>query len=238
VWLQAGVVVEGVFEWTVAGTAQGGVISPLMANVFLHVLDAGLSARGAGELVRYVDDGVVLCRGAVQAEHVLVAVDEILSSLGLRLHTDKTKVVDLGDGWEGLDFFGCHFRACMSGRLWEQRRVIRYCLHRWPSRRAMNRLRDKICGRTGRNRAGRGIREVIADLNPVLRGWGSYFRTGNAAEKFCQVDDYVVKRLWRLMVKKRGRNLRAGKSWVWTEEWFNGQGLHRLRGTICYPRAA
>jgi RNA-directed DNA polymerase len=232
------VVVEGVFEWTVAGIAQGGVISPLVANVFLRVLGTGLSAGGAGELVRYVDDGVVLCCGVVQAGHVLVAVGEILSSLGLWLRMDKTKVVDLGEGWEGLDFFGCHFRACVSGWLWEQRRVIRCYLHRWPSWRAMNRLRDKICGRTGRIRAGWGIREVIADLNPVLRGWGNYFRTGNVAEKFCQVDDYVVKRLWRLMVKKRGRNLRVGKSWVWTEEWFNGQGLHRLRGTICYLRAA
>jgi RNA-directed DNA polymerase len=114
-WLQAGVMVEGVLERTVAGTPQGGVISPLMANIFLHVLDTELSARGAGELVRYADDGVLLCRSAVQAEHALAAVDEILSSLGLRLHTDKTKVVDLREGREGLDFLGCHFRARMSG---------------------------------------------------------------------------------------------------------------------------
>jgi RNA-directed DNA polymerase len=237
-WLQAGVLVEGVLERTVAGTPQGGCISPLMANIFLHVLDTELARRNVGELVRYADDGVVLCRSAVQANTAMAAVDEILSSLGLRLHPDKTKVVDLREGREGLDFLGCHFRARMSGRLWEQKRVIRYYLHRWPSQRAMNRLRDKIRDRTGRNRVGRDIREVIADLNPVLRGWGNYFRTGNAADKFRQVDDYVVKRLWRLMVKKRGRNLRAGTSWVWTEEWFNGHGLHRLRGTICYPKAA
>jgi RNA-directed DNA polymerase len=223
---------------TVAGTLQGGCISPLMANIFLHVLDTELARRNVGELVRYADDGVVLCRSAAQANTAMAAVDEILSSLGLRLHPDKTKVVDLREGREGLDFLGCHFRARMSGRLWEQKRVIRYYLHRWPSQRAMNRLRDKIRDRTGRNRVGRDIREVIADLNPVLRGWGNYFRTGNAADKFRQVDDYVVKRLWRLMVKKRGRNLRAGTSWVWTEEWFNGHGLHRLRGTIRYPKAA
>ena len=64
----------------------------------------------------------------------------------------------------------CHFRARMSGRLWEQRRVVRYYLHRWPSQQAMNRLRDKVRARTGRNRAGADIREVIADLNPLLRG--------------------------------------------------------------------
>jgi len=237
-WLQAGVMVEGVLERTVAGTPQGGVISPLLANIVLHVLDTELSRRQVGELVRYADDGVVLCRSAAQAEHALAAVGEILASLGLRLHPDKTKVVDLRSGREGLDFLGCHFRARMSGRLWEQRRIVRYYLHRWPSQRAMKRLRDKVRDRTGRNRVGLDIREVIADLNPVLRGWGNYFRTGNAADKFRQIDRYVVWRLFRLMVKKRGRNLRAGQADQWTEEWFNGHGLHRLRGTIRYPKAA
>ncbi len=237
-WLQAGVLVDGVTQRTVAGTPQGGVISPLLANIYLHVLDAELSARGVGELVRYADDGVVLCRSAAQAEHALVAVGEILASLGLRLHPDKTKVVDLREGREGLDFLGCHFRARMSGRLWEQRRIVRYYLHRWPSRTAMARLRDKIRDRTGRNRVGIDIRVIVAELTPILRGWGAYFRTGNAAEKFRQIDKYVVWRLFRLMCKKRGRNLRAGQADQWTEEWFNGHGLYRLRGTIQYPKAA
>jgi RNA-directed DNA polymerase len=237
-WLQAGVIVQGEFRRTVAGTPQGGVISPLLANIYLHVLDTEFSRRGLGELVRYADDGVVLCRSAAQARAALDAIREILGSLGLELHPDKTKAVDLRAGREGLDFLGCHFRARMSGRLWEQRRIVRYYLHRWPSQRAMKRLRDKVRDRTGRNRAGRDIREVIADLNPVLRGWGNYFRTGNAADKFRQADDYVVQRLRSLMVKKRGRNLHAGQADAWTEEWFNGHGLHRLRGTIRYPKAA
>ncbi len=216
----------------------GGVISPLLANIYLHVLDTELTRRDVGELVRYADDGVVLCRTRAQAEHALVAVGEILASLGLRLHPDKTKVVDLRDGREGLDFLGCHFRARMSGRLWEQKRIVRYYLHRWPSQTAMARLRAKVRDRTGRNRVGIDIREVIAELTPILRGWGNYFRTGNAADKFRQVDRYVCWRLFRLMVKKRGRNLRAGQADQWTEEWFNGHGLHRLRGTIRYPKAA
>lgn len=237
-WLQAGVMVEGVTQRTVAGTPQGGVISPLLANIYLHVLDTELAARGVGELVRYADDGVVLCRTAEQAEHALAAVGEILASLGLRLHPDKTKVVDLREGREGLDFLGCHFRARMSGRLWEQRRIVRYYLHRWPSQTAMARIRAKVRDRTGRNRVGLDIRDVIAELTPILRGWGNYFRTGNAADKFRQIDRYVWWRLFRLMVKKRGRNLRAGQADQWTEEWFNGHGLHRLRGTIRYPKAA
>jgi RNA-directed DNA polymerase len=238
-WLQAGVMVDGSVERTVAGTPQGGVISPLLSNIYLHVLDTELSARGVGELVRYADDGVVLCRTAAQAEAALGAVGEILTGLGLRLHPDKTRVVDLRQGREGLDFLGCHFHARMSGRLWEQRRIVRYYLHRWPSQKAMKRLREKVRARTGRNRVGvRDIRTVIEELNPILRGWGNYFRTGNAANKFRQVDRYVVGRLRTLMVKKRGRNLRAGQTRQWTEDWFNGLGLYRLRGTVRYPKTA
>jgi RNA-directed DNA polymerase len=237
-WLQAGVMTEQGLERTVAGTPQGGVISPLLASIYLHVLDTGLAARGVGELVRYADDGVVLCRTKAQAGAALDAVRGILAGLGLELHPGKTKVVDLREGREGPDFLGCHFHARMSGRLWEQKRIVRYYLHRWPSQRAMKRLREKVRDRTGRNRAGRDIREVIADLNPVLRGWGNYFRTGNAAAKFRQADDYVIWRLKRLMISKRGRNLRAGQSRQWDEDWFSGHGLHRLRGTIRYPRAA
>src|SRR6478609_11743216 len=114
-----------------SGTPQGGVISPLLANIYLHVLDTELSTRGVGEVVRYADDGVVLCRSAAQAEHALAALGEILAALGLRLHPDKTKVVDLRQGREGLDFLGCHFRARMSGRLCAQWRIVRYYLHRW-----------------------------------------------------------------------------------------------------------
>jgi RNA-directed DNA polymerase len=238
-WLQAGVMTEVGYERTVAGTPQGGVISPLLANIYLHVLDREFARRGAGELVRYADDGVALCRTKAQAQAALEAVRDILAVLGLEVHPGKTKIVDLRQGREGLDFLGCHFHARMSGRLWEQKRIIRYYLHRWPSQRSMKRLRAKVRDRTGRNRTGvKDIRDVIADLNPLLRGWGNYFRTGNAATKFRQADDYVVWRLRTLMVKKRGRNLRAGQADQWTEQWFNGHGLYRLRGTVRYPKAA
>ncbi|MEO3804183.1 reverse transcriptase domain-containing protein, partial [Nonomuraea sp. B1E8] len=237
-WLQAGVMAEGEVRRTVAGTPQGGVISPLLSNVYLHVLDTELTRRGVGELVRYADDGVVLCRSETQARAALQAVEGILASLGLRLHPDKTKIVDLREGREGLDFLGCHFRARFSGRSWVKYGTVRFYLHRWPSQTAMKRLRSKVRERTDRRRSGTDVRDVIADLNPVLRGWGNYFRTGNASREFLQIDDYVVWRLRRLMIKKRGRNLRAGQAAQWTEEWFNGHGLHRLRGTIRYPKAA
>jgi RNA-directed DNA polymerase len=99
------------------------VITPLLANIYLHVLDTGFSRRGLGELVRNADDGVVLCCSAAHARAALTAVGEILASLGLQPHPDKTKVADLRQGREGLDFPGCHFHARMSGRL---RGTIRY----------------------------------------------------------------------------------------------------------------
>jgi RNA-directed DNA polymerase len=237
-WVQAGVMVDGTLQRTVAGTPQGGVISPLLANIYLHAFDQQIQAAGLGELVRYADDGVIMCRTPEQAQAALEMVRDALADLGLELHPDKTAVVDLREGREGFDFLGCHFRARMSGRVWEQRRIRRYYLHRWPSQRAMKRLREKVRDRTGRNRVGTDIRVVIAELNPILRGWGNYFRTGNAATKFRQVDWYVIGRLHHLMIKKRGRNLHAGQAAQWTEDWFNGHGLHRLRGTIRYPKAA
>jgi len=237
-WLQAGVLAEGEFHRTVAGTPQGGVISPLLANIYLHGFDKQVEAVGVGELVRYADDFVIICSSLERAEAALALAGDVLAGLGLQLHPDKTKIVDLREGREGFDFLGCHFRARMSGRLWEQRRMVRYYLHRWPSQRAMKRLREKIHNRTDRRHGGMDIREVIADINPIVRGWGNYFRTGNAASKFRDIDRYVVGRLRRLMILKRGRNLRPGQANQWDEQWFNDHGLHRLRGTVRYPKAA
>jgi RNA-directed DNA polymerase len=237
-WLRAGVMTAGGLERTVAGTPQGGVISPLLANIYLHAFDRELQRRGGGVLVRYADDFVIMCRTPGQARVALDDARQVLASMGLQLHPDKTRVVDLREGREGFDFLGCHFHARMSGRLWEQQRIVRYYLHRWPSTRAMKRLREKVRDRTGASRKGTRIERVVDNLNPILRGWGNYFRTGNAAKKFVQIDRYVVWRLKRLQVKKRGRNLRAGQADQWTEDWFNELGLHRLRGTIRYPRAA
>ena len=126
-------------------------------------------------------------------------------------------MVDLKEGREGFDFLGWPFRARVSGRLLE-RGIRRYYLHRWPSARSMERVRAKVKAKTGRNRVGiKDIRVVIDELNPILRGWGNYFRTGNAAEKFRQIDRYVAWRLKRLLIKRNGRNLHAGEAAAWTE---------------------
>ena len=237
-WLRVGVLADGVVSETVTGTPQGGVISPLLANIFLHAFDKAWAESGTGELVRYADDFVVLCSSRSQAEDAQERGTAILGELGLELHPDKTRVVDLREGREGFDFLGCHFRARMSGRLWEQRGIIRYYLHRWPSPRSMKRARARIKALTTRSRVGIDLPDVIRELSLFLRGWGNYFRTGNAADKFVQLDRHVVWRLKRLLIKKRGRNLRAGQADRWTPAWFYDQGLHKLSGTIRYPKAA
>ena len=237
-WLTAGVMEDGVTSQTVSGTPQGGVISPLLANIYLHRLDLVWADRGHGTLVRYADDAVILCRTQAEASAALDLARKVLVDLGLELHPDKTRIADLRDGREGFDFLGCHVHARVSGRLLE-RGIRRYYLHRWPSARSMKRVRAKVKALTGRHRNGvKDVRVLIRDLNPVLRGWGNYFRTGNAATKFRQVDRYVVGRLRRFLMKRQGRHLRPGQIRLWTEDWFNGLGLHRLRGTVRYPEAA
>jgi RNA-directed DNA polymerase len=238
-WLRAGVMEQGVYRETVTGVPQGGVISSLLSNIYLHAFDRAMGEAHVGELVRWADDFVVLCRSEREAQAALALAEETLAGLGLQLHPDKTRVVDLRAGREGLDFLGCHFRARVSGRLLE-RGIRRYYLHRWPSQRAMKRIRAKVRALTDRRRrAGmKDIREVIADLNPVLRGWGNYFATGNAAIKFVQIDDYARRRLVRLLVKRKGRNLKPGQVAQWTRQWFVSLGLHQLMGTTRYPGTA
>ena len=237
-WLEAGVMEEGVVSATVAGTPQGGVISPLLSNIYLHVLDGLWTRHSAplGTLVRYADDFVVVCRTARDCEQAEARIRVILGRLGLELHPDKTRRVDLYDGKEGFDFLGCHLHKRLSGKLWEQTGRRLYFLQRWPSQRSMQRVRQRVKELTPRARCHADVRKVIADLNPVLRGWGNYFRTGNAARRFIQLDTYVWRRLRSLRVMRKGRHLRAGEAERWTRDYFHNLGLHRLRGTVRYPK--
>jgi RNA-directed DNA polymerase len=238
-WLTAGVMEDGVVSATVAGTPQGGVISPLLSNIYLHVLDVLWTRHSAplGVLVRYADDFVVMTKTRSQCEQAEARVRVILQRLGLELHPDKTRRVELYDGKQGFDFLGCHLHKRLSGTIWERARKRLYFLHRWPSQRAMKQIRQRVKQLTPRGRCHADIREVIGQLNPVLRGWGNYFRTGNAHVRFNQLDTYVERRLRRLLVQRKGRHLRAGEFRKWTREYFEHFGLHRLRGTVRYPEA-
>jgi RNA-directed DNA polymerase len=142
--------------------------------------------------------------------------------------------VELYDGKEGFDFLGCHLHKRLSGRLWEQKRLRLYYLHRWPSQRSMQRIRQRVKELTPRGRCHADLSAIIADLNPVLRGWGQYFRTGNADTRFIQIDSYVWRRLRSLRCKRKGRPVQPGEAALWTREYFVRLGLYRLRGTVRY----
>jgi RNA-directed DNA polymerase len=239
-WLAAGVMEAGHWSATGSGTPQGGVISPLLSNIYLHVLDRVWEDRCAhlGTLVRYADDFVVMCDTQAQVEEARQRVSTVLARLGLALHPEKTRTVDLSHGREGFDFLGCHLRKRLSGPLWERIRRRVFYLQRWPSQRAMSRVRARVRGLTPRSRCHDDLRRVIADVNAVVRGWGQYFRTGNAATKFIHIDRYVEDRLRGLLLQRAGRHLGAGRAEVWRRPFFEALGLCRLRGTIQYPGTA
>lgn len=206
----------------------------------LHALDKLWTRHSPplGTLVRYADDFVVTCRTRSQCEQAGARIRVILERLGLELHPDKTRRVELFDGREGFDFLGWLLHKRLSGPLLEKTGRKLYFLQRWPSRRAMQRIRQRIRELTPRSRCHADLRAVIADLNPLLRGWGQYFGTGNASRQFLQLDRFVGRWLRNPRPHRKGRHEGPGEWKSRTEESFWNLGLQRLRGTIRYPEAA
>jgi group II intron reverse transcriptase/maturase len=235
-WLEAGVLDDGSIRETLAGTPQGGVISPLLANIYLNALDRAwhAEAQHLGVLVRYADDFVVLCRTASAAKVAHKRVQDILTRLGLELHPEKTRAVDLCRGRESFDFLGCTVR--------KRRSILKaphlHFMQRWPSGRAMKRLRERVHELTAvPGNAARDLMQVITALNPVLRGWGNYFATGNADDKFNHLDTYVYWRI-RRWLWRRGGQRRRFRVRCWPQTRLHALGLYRLQGTVRYPSQA
>ena len=232
-WLAAGVLDGGELTPTDQGVPQGGVISPLLANVALHELDRLWEDHCGhlGQLIRYCDDFVILCRTGADAREALRRAGLILAWLGLELHPEKTRVVDVRDGRAGFDFLGFHCRKVESWR-WRGKRY----LQRWPSRRAMQAVRDRIKAITApRHRLPEPVGPIVDELNRLLRGWGAYFRVGNASRQFQQVDWYVHLRLRLFLSKKTGG---ARRAWArYDVAYFRGLGLYHLSGTVAWTTA-
>jgi len=239
-WLNAGVMEGGRERTMLSGTPQGGVISPLLSNIYLSFLDNvwHKRCRQLGVLVRYADDFVVMCKTMKDCEEAERRVKKILAELKLELHPEKTRRVDLRQGKQGFDFLGCHLHKRMSGPIWMKERRCVYFLQRWPSTKSVKRVQQRVKELTPKSRCHEDPRSIIAALNPVLRGWGQYFRTGNASERFSDVDRYVAWRLKRMRIARKKRHLRAGEAQQWSRHYFYALGLHRLHGTIRYPGAA
>jgi RNA-directed DNA polymerase len=233
-WLKAGVMEDGTVRETLAGTPQGGVISPLLANIYLHLLDRLWAKKcgSLGVLIRYADDFVVMCGTESKAKEALRQIQFVMSRLGLTLHAEKTRLVELRCGKGSFVFLGCTIR--------KKRSILRnpraYYMHRWPSPKVTKRLRDRVRELTDSRHSGEDVKQIIARLNPVLRGWGNYFRSGTTSREFLKMDRFVYERLVRWMHRRGGQ--RATRRALWTAEQFHGMGLHRLRGTVRYPAQA
>jgi RNA-directed DNA polymerase len=208
--LRAGVMAEGAVHRDVTGTPQGGVLSPVLANVYLHRLDRQWTERGHGVLVRFADDLVVMCRSKREAEAALSALRSILAELGLEPKAAKTRIVHLTDGGEGLDFLGFHHRRVRGEHKY---RHLRF-LARWPSREAMQRARDRIREITNSKRLRDPVDVIVQELNRFLRGWANYFRYGNSRLHFTRVTTYALRRLALFVAKRHKRSSGYGMTVV------------------------
>jgi RNA-directed DNA polymerase len=233
-WLEAGVMEDGTVKETLAGTPQGGVISPLLANIYLNKLDRIWAARCGqlGILVRYADDFVAMCGTESRAREALRRIGLVMDRLGLKLHPAKTRLVDLKRGKESFVFLGCTIRKKRS----IQRNPRWHFMQRWPSPKATKKLRDRVRELTSRRQSGKDVKQIVAELTPVLRGWGNYFRTGTADREFNKLDAFVVKSLRRWQYRRGGQ--RTTKRPPWTGDQLYGMGLHQLMGTVKYPAQA
>jgi group II intron reverse transcriptase/maturase len=231
--LRAGVMQDGVVRREATGTPQGGVISPLLANVYLHRIDRVWDVREFGVLVRYADDAVVMCRSRQQAEAALARLRALLAELGLEPKAAKTRIVHLTEGGEGLDFLGFHHRwVHAQGRTGGKGVGF---LARWPADKAMQHARDRIRELTDRRRMLLRVEYIVEEVNRFLRGWAGYFRYGNSARRFNQIRDYAVMRIAGFIAKKHRRSRGFGR-WVIAYASQNQLGLIRLDGTVVAPR--
>ena len=182
--------------------------------------------------MRFADDMVVMCRTREEAERALVALRAILSELGLTLKDAKTRIVELREGGEGLDFLSFHHRW-VRGNTSRSRHLC--FLARWPSREAMARARGRIREITARRRLRDPVEDVVQDLNGYLRGWAGYFRYGNSAQYFDKITLYAMNRLSIFVANRYQRKRRFGW-WVVARQSPNRLGLIDLNGVVIPPR--
>jgi len=214
-WLKAGVMEEGNVRYQTSGTPQGGVISPLLSNIYLTVLDKALTAAGY-QFVRYADDVVILCRREEEALEALKYVREVLGRLKLELSEEKTAISTFK---AGFDFLGFHFtrRGHTIGS------------------KSLKALYAKVREATRRKQGDRPVEEIIKALNPQLQGWGNYHRNGQNVGMFTKLDRWVRNRL-RSYIHGRWRTIRWPGKRKPTKEEFDQMGLFAMR-SIIRPKA-
>jgi RNA-directed DNA polymerase len=225
--LKAGVMVAGVREDTARGTPQGGVLSPLLANIYLHGFDKAHEGQRSfiGRLTRYADDFVIQCGSRLHAERALAWAAQMLTKLGLRLHPGKTRIVE---DTEGFDFLGFHHRRCgVPGQPGYP------TSRRWPSSRSVQKFRDQFRDRLrtyGPLRVGTDWPYLRERVNAYLRGYSHYFRNGNSARVLYSLDRFVVHRLARYLARCQPRGVKRRKRpWADFAIWVRQRGgLYRM----------
>jgi RNA-directed DNA polymerase len=233
VMLRAGVMEDGQVRRPVTGTPQGGVLSPLMCNVYLHRLDRAWDEHD-GVLVRFADDLVVMCWSRSQAERALECLRALLADLGLEPKAAKTRIVHLEAGGEGFDFLGFHHRLVRSRGDRGKPKVT--FLARWPADRAMQHARDRIRELTRRRWLPLRPGAIAQEVNAFLRGWAAYFRYGHSAQRLSKIRQYARMRL-ALFISKKHRRSRAFGWRVMITSVPGEPGLISLYGIVVAPRA-
>jgi len=231
-FLRAGVMEGTTVRHSATGTPQGGVVSPLLCNVYLDRLDRQWETEHCGKLVRYADDLLAMCRSQAEAERALDRLRAVLADMGLELKEAKTRVVHLEVGGEGFDFLGFHHRLVRARGRTGKRRVV--FLARWPSRRAAQHARDRVRVLTARSRLLVPTEDVVQDLNAFLRGWAGYFRIGNSGRSFDKIMNFAVDRLAMFIAKLHRRSRRYG--WFAFRQSADRLGLVNLNGLVVAPR--
>jgi RNA-directed DNA polymerase len=232
--LRAGVMEDGQVRRSVLGTPQGGVISPLLCNVYLHRIDRAWDVRQHGVIVRFADDVVVMCKSREQAEAALARLRTVLAELGLEPKEAKTRIAHLEVGGAGFDFLGFHHRLVrIVGR--RNRKWSVTFLARWPADRAMKHARDRVRELTRRSRLLLPVDVIVEDVNRFLRGWAAYFRYGNSAVRFEKIMHHVWTQMALVIAKRHKRSRGYGWS-VLAYQSPDHLGLISLSGTVVAPR--
>jgi len=195
-FLKAGVMEQGEISKDETGTPQGGVISPLLANIYLDQMDKGWKPlNNYAHLIRYADDLVIMTK--YNAEKLLSKLQSLTTNLKLRLNQEKTRVIDVGK--ESVNFLGFSFKKALN------RQKVKKVTYFWPSKKAENKIREKVRKIANPKRPIK-VEQVVAELNPVIRGWVNYFRIGNSSKKFGKIRLYVANKVRKFMMRRRNRS--------------------------------
>lgn len=206
-------ILDGMKRWTPeGGTPQGAVISPLLANLFLHPVDCAMAEAGY-KMVRYADDFVILCGSPAEAQSALELVGQLIETRGLSLHPDKTKVADLSQPEGGFDFLGYRFEKNT----------------RWPRKKSLAKVKDAVRQKTRRSN-GHSLETIIQDVNKTLKGWFEYFKHANA-RTFPSLDGWIRRRLRSILRERRGKGgiSRGYDHMLWPNKFFREHGLFSLK---------